>query len=311
MSDEPIMSRVSILEMDSIIGKKFPVLNDGHVMLVDYMGDDSSIVQAARVSYGKGTKKISEDRGLIRYLMRHRHSTPLEMCELKIRVRIPMDAWRQYIRHRTANVNEYSTRYSIAIDVCQETEPHEWRLQSSDNKQGSKGFADEEVGKKLSKREGEFQKMARDVYEERLAAGIAKEQARKDLPLSNYTEAYWKIDLHNLFHFLSLRMDKHAQKEIRDYANVIGNEIVKRWCPIAWEAFLDYRLEAMQLSRLEISVMKAFNARGGNAAWAEANTFGWFEHDEKTGKPKKNREREECEAKLAALGIENPWGKNA
>lgn len=306
MVDEPVMSRVSIPEMDSIIGKKFPVLNDGHVMLVDYMGDDTSIVQAARVSYGKGTKKVSEDRGLIRYLMRHRHSTPLEMCELKIRVRIPMDAWRQYIRHRTANVNEYSTRYSIAIDVCQETEPHEWRLQSSDNKQGSSGLVGRVEGERLTKREREFHKAARDLYEDRLAVGIAKEQARKDLPLSNYTEAYWKIDLHNLFHFLSLRMDKHAQKEIRDYANVIGHEIVKRWCPIAWEAFLDYRLHAMALSRLEIAVIGQLGRAGREGATWAAQGFGWIEEDQKTGL-KKNREREECEAKMESLGLVIPW----
>lgn len=306
MSDEPTMSRVSIPEMDAIVGKKFPVLNDGHVILVDYMGDDSAIVQAARVSYGKGTKKISEDRGLIRYLMRHRHSTPFEMAELKLRVRVPMDAWRQWIRHRMANVNEYSTRYSIAIDVCQETEPHEWRLQSSDNKQGSKGFADEEIGKKLTKRERELHKISREIYEERLAIGVAKEQARKDLPLSNYTEAYWKIDIHNLFHFLSLRMDKHAQKEIRDYANVIGNEIVKRWCPIAWEAFVDYRLEAMNLSRLDIAVLSALYSEGDSATIARASDFGWLENDSKGGY-KKNREREEFEVKLSKLGKKAPW----
>jgi thymidylate synthase (FAD) len=300
------MSRASIPEMDAIIGKKFPVLNDGHVMLVDYMGDDGAIVQAARVSYGKGTKKVNEDRGLIRYLMRHRHTTPLEMCELKIRVRIPMDAWRQYIRHRTANVNEYSTRYSIAIDVCQETESHEWRLQSADNKQGSSGFTDPETGTRLTRREREFHKDAREVYEERLAAGVAKEQARKDLPLSNYTEAYWKIDLHNLFHFLSLRMDAHAQKEIRDYANVIGLELVRRWCPIAWEAFVDYRLEAMQLSRLEIMVLGALHSEGSAAAIARAASFGWLEPDPKNGH-KKNREREEFEAKLMKLGEKAPW----
>lgn len=301
------MSRVAIPEMDAIIGKKFPVLNDGHVMLVDYMGDDSSIVQAARVSYGKGTKKISEDRGLIRYLMRHRHSTPLEMCEIKLRVRVPMDAWRQWIRHRTANVNEYSTRYSIAIDVCQETEPHEWRLQSSDNKQGSKGFVSKEMGQVLTHEEREFHKTARSLYEKRLACGVAKEQARKDLPLSNYTEAYFKVDLHNLFHFLSLRMDKHAQKEIRDYANVIGNEIVKRWCPIAWEAFEDYRLHAMALSRLEIMVISTLGRTGPKGAIEEAKGFGWIEDDLKTGGLKKNREREECEAKMNALGILVPW----
>jgi thymidylate synthase (FAD) len=206
------------------------------------------------------------------------------------------------------SVNEYSTRYSIAIDVCQETEPHEWRLQSSDNKQGSKGFADEEAGQKLTKREREFHKTARDVYEERLALGIAKEQARKDLPLSNYTEAYWKIDLHNLFHFLSLRMDAHAQKEIRDYANVIGLEIVKRWCPLAWEAFVDYRLEAMQFSRLEIAILRALHSGGPVAAIERAADFGWLEPDQKGGY-KKNREREEFEAKLEKIGEKVHWFK--
>src|SRR5712671_3973967 len=183
--------------------------------------------------------------------MRHRHSTPFEMCEAKLHVRVPMDCWRQWIRHRTANINEYSTRYSVAIDSAQATAPSEWRKQSAENRQGSDSFLDAETGALLSREERELQEQARRVYEGRLEAGVAREQARKDLPLSTYTEAYWKVDLHNLFHFLNLRMDVHAQQEIRAYAAVIGEEIVAKWVPTAWEAFLDYRRNAVQFSRLE------------------------------------------------------------
>jgi thymidylate synthase (FAD) len=271
-------------DLDSILGEKFPVLCDGFVRVVDYMGNDSSIVQAARVSYGAGTKKVHEDRGLIRYLMRNRHSTPLEMCEIKFHVRVPMDCWRQWIRHRTANVNEYSTRYSEAIDACQKTNWDEWRSQSKSNKQGSAESIDASTGAHLSQREAELQQLAREVYEERLAAGVAREQARKDLPLSNYTEAYWKMDLHNLFHFLSLRMDSHAQFEIRQYANTIG-EIVSKWCPLAWEAFEDYRLEGMFLTRFEVEAIQAA-FRG-----------------EETGSLTQGRELKECQAKMKRLGL--------
>ncbi len=242
--------RLTVPAAEEILGKRFRCLDDGFVRLVDYFGGDDAIVQAARVSYGVGTKKIHEDRGLIRYLMRHRHTTPFEMVELKFHVRVPMDCWRQWIRHRTANVNEYSTRYSIAIDSTQKTSSKEWRLQSKDSKQGSSGFINEEVGQKLTEGEKEFQKYSREIYEARIDAGVAREQARKDLPLSTYTEAYWKIDLHNLFHFLGLRMDAHAQREIRDYANAIA-EITKRVVPIAYEAFEDYRLNGMFLSGLD------------------------------------------------------------
>ena len=241
--------------------KKFSVLNDGHVCLVDVMGDDYSIVEAARVSYGEGTRKISDDRTLIRYLMRHRHTTPFEMAEIKLRVRVPMDCWRQWIRHRTANVNEYSTRYSEAIDSQQTTLPNEWRAQNTANRQGSGDCLDvEEIGKSLSAGEHILQCQTRGEYERRLEAGVAREQARKDLPLSTYTEAYWKIDLHNLFHFLSLRMDSHAQLEIREYATVIGQEIVKPLFPLAWEAFEDYRLGAVYLSKIDVEVMQRMNS---------------------------------------------------
>lgn len=242
--------------------KKFPVLDDGFVCLVDVMGDDSSIVQAARQSYGDGTTKVNNDRGLIRYLMRHRHSTPFEMAELKFAVRVPMDCWRQWVRHRTANINEYSTRYSEAIDSASVTDAGEWREQSKLNNQGSGAYVDLETGKNLSKREEELLSLAREVYKERLTCGVAREQARKDLPLSTYTEAYWKIDLHNLLHFLSLRMDSHAQYEIQQYAKTIGEQIVKPLFPVVWEAFEDYRLGGLFLTKLDVKAFANYFSRG-------------------------------------------------
>ncbi|MCA9045465.1 MAG: FAD-dependent thymidylate synthase, partial [Planctomycetaceae bacterium] len=168
--------------------KKFPVLDDGFVCLVDCMGDDSSVVQAARVSYGAGTKKVSDDRSLIRYLLRHRHTTPFEMAEVKFLVRVPMDCWRQWIRHRTANVNEYSTRYSVAIDSAQTTPTDEWRSQAETNRQGSGDALPTEAGAEFTESERAFQDSARALYQARLDAGVAREQARKDLPLCTYTE---------------------------------------------------------------------------------------------------------------------------
>lgn len=299
------IEKVRVPALDEILGKKFPVLDDGFVRVIDYMGSDESIVQAARVSYGKGTKKVSEDRGLIRYLMRNRHTTPFEMCEIKFHLRVPMDTWRQWIRHRTANVNEYSTRYSIAIDATQKTEPNQWRLQAKDNKQGSNGFLDESIGKKLSEREEELQNFAREIYQERLELGVAREQARKDLPLSTYTEAYWKIDLHNLLHFLSLRMDSHAQFEIRSYANVIGNEIVAKWCPLAWEAFLDYQVNSITFSSYEIKIINALIKNKIDEALKIAEDLGWLNKIE--NRLARNRERIEFEEKLIKLGLEKPW----
>ena len=246
--------------LDAILGRPLPVLDDGYVRVVDYMGSDAAIVQAARVSYGAGTRRVSEDRTLIRYLLRHRHTTPFEMCEIKLHVRVPMDCWRQWIRHRTANVNEYSTRYSLAIDAASRTDPGQWRLQSAANRQGSSGLVDAEVGARLSAREREHQERARELYRERLDAGVAREQARKDLPLSTYTEAFWKIDLHNLLHFLSLRADHHAQEEIRAYATLIGEQVVSRWVPAAWEAYLDYRAGGLLLTRVEREIVACLNA---------------------------------------------------
>ena len=275
------------------------------VRVVDYLGTDDSIVQAARVSYGAGTRHTQEDRGLIRYLMRHRHTTPFEMCEIKLHVRAPMDAWRQWIRHRTANINEYSTRYSVAIDASQRTDPAEWRQQATSNRQGSEGFLDIESGRQLSKKELELQESARAVYRERLDAGVAREQARKDLPLSTYTEAYWKTDLHNLLHFLKLRMDVAAQYEIRCFAQTIGYQMVSKWCPITWEAFLDYSVHSTSFSRLELEVLSAIGAGNREHAVTKAEGFGWLKSE--NGILKHNRERAEFEEKLDRLNLKVPW----
>jgi thymidylate synthase (FAD) len=299
------LERPHVAALDAILGKPFRLLDDGLVRVVDYMGSDESIVQAARVSYGAGTKRIHEDRGLIRYLMRHRHTTPFEMCEIKLHVRVPMDAWRQWIRHRTASVNEYSTRYSVAIDSAQSTPSTAWRLQSTKNKQGSDEFLDEARGAKLSEKERELHALSRKIYEERLAEGISREQARKDLPLSTYTEAYWKTNLHNLLHFLRLRMDTHAQEEIRAYADVIGREIVNRWCPITWEAFLDYSMNALELSATERKVAAAVAGSDTAAALEIAKAAGMLNQVE--GKLAKSRERDELAAKLRKLNLPIPW----
>ena len=289
-----------------MLGDAIRVLDDGFVRLIDYMGDDAAVVQAARTSYGKGTKRRHEDRGLIRYLMRHAHTTPFEMCEIKLHVRVPMDVWRQWIRHRTASVNEYSTRYSEAIDATQRTAPNAWRLQSPSNRQGSSGALPVEQGRRLSEEEGRIQRQARDIYEARLAAGVAREQARKDLPLSTYTEAYWKIDLQNLLHFLELRMDEHAQQEIRAYATVIGEQIVAKWVPLTWEAFLDYRRGGMTLSRIESALLAALSAGDRGRALAIADEGGFLTRGE-DGSLKPNLEGRDVEEKLMHLGMKAPW----
>jgi thymidylate synthase (FAD) len=299
---ETNIKRASVAALDEILGESFPVLDHGHVRVIDYMGDDAAIVQAARVSYGAGTKQVHEDRGLIRYLLRNAHTTPFEMCKLKLHIRVPMDCWRQWIRHRTASVNEYSTRYSEAISDQQGTLPEEWRLQTTLNKQGSEGFLDLDLGKELTISEANFHQSARDLYQSRIESGVAREQARKDLPLSTYTEAYWSIDLHNLLHFLMLRMDSHAQTEIRQYATVIGEEIVARWVPFVWEAFRDYRLNAMRLSGPETELMRLLIAQDQPAAKEWLKEHGWVSL--KDGK--KSREAKELEVKLESLGLRLP-----
>ncbi len=502
------LNRPGVPALDDILGVPFKVLDDGLIRVIDYMGDDQAIVQAARVSYGDGTKKTSDDRGLIRYLLRHRHTTPFEMCSLKLHIRVPMDAWRQWIRHRTAclaegtelyfdashtkdysntqlnklkiediwqvfhsldkravsnqqvtpdfnkndlknlmlrqldeetntisntkivdvfkngkkkvfrftladgkhieatsdhkfffedgwgtfknkigltrtngqaalaanpvflhvngtqclvpaqeqngqwtkeqnitiahlvevtsieylglietydvevegphhnfiangivthnSVNETSTRYSIAIDSSQTTNADQWRIQATDNKQGSDGFLDSIGGAELTQAESDFKNNARQVYNQRLEKGVAREQARKDLPLCTYTEAYWKMDLHNLLHFLALRMDPHAQKEIRDYATVIGEEIVSRWVPLAWEAFQDYRMGSVSYSRIEHQIMAAVGAGNPKEAIRIATEAGWLKPSKKGGFIR-NRERDELAIKLQDLNLTVPW----
>lgn len=290
--------------LDSLKWQRFPVLDDGFVCLVDCMGDDMAVVQAARVSYGEGTRKVSDDRTLIRYLLRHRHTTPFEMAELKFLLRVPMDCWRQWIRHRTASVNEYSTRYSVAIDAMQATTADSWRTQAEQNRQGSGTGLPVEVGQKLTEDEHHFHVLARQVYQQRLEAGVAREQARKDLPLSTYTEAYWKIDLHNLLHFLALRMDAHAQQEIRAYAQALGEQLVRPLFPLVWEAFVDYRLGSLSLSRLEIGVLQKLSAKprpDGQTRWSEADFLA--AQDDSWRGMTRCRERDECSTKLRELGL--------
>ncbi|HEX3659507.1 MAG TPA: FAD-dependent thymidylate synthase [Pirellulales bacterium] len=294
-------------QVDQLRWQKFQVLDDGFVCLVDVMGDDQAVVQAARVSYGEGTRQVSDDRGLIRYLMRHRHSTPFEMVEIKLLVRVPMDTWRQWIRHRTANVNEYSTRYSLAIDSAQRTPPDAWRTQATTNRQGSEGHLDLDIGNRLSAEEQTLQEQVRRAYQARIELGVAREQARKDLPLSTYTEAYWKIDLHNLLHFLSLRMDDHAQLEIRLFAQAIGERIVQPLFPLVWEAFVDFRQQGMFLSRMERDCVRRLVQKLAAEGRATATEQDFMSaQDPSWSALKRSRERDECRAKLVELGLLPP-----
>jgi thymidylate synthase (FAD) len=243
-------------ELKDIIDKEYKVLDKGFVRLIDVMGDDASIVQAARVSYGKGTKSVNEDRGLIRYLLRHKHTTPFEMVEFKFHIKVPIFIARQWIRHRTANVNEYSGRYSEMKDEFYLPDLEQIRPQSTMNKQGrGDEMLEENVAADIRKTLLNTQVKLFDEYKEVLDKGLSRELARINLPLSNYTEWYWKIDLHNLFHFLRLRMDSHAQYEIQEYGKVMG-QIVKQIVPYAWEAYEDYILEAENFSKLELKMLK-------------------------------------------------------
>ena len=238
---------------DALLDKEFKVLDHGFVRLIDYMGGDDAIVQAARVSYGEGTKKVSEDRGLIRYLLRHKHTTPFEMVEFKFHVKLPIFVARQWIRHRSANVNEYSGRYSVMKAEFYRPLEEDIRYQSTVNKQGrSAKEVPAELRKQFLDHLDNSQIELYKEYDQFVEEGLARELARVNLPLSMYTEWYWKIDLHNLFHFLRLRMDSHAQMEIRVYAEVMA-EMVKAVCPVAYEAFTDYSLTSTSFSGPELA----------------------------------------------------------
>ncbi|HJN75921.1 MAG TPA: FAD-dependent thymidylate synthase [Myxococcota bacterium] len=248
--------RATVPALEEMLYEPIPCLDHGFVRCVDYMGDDSAIVQAARVSYGRGTKKMRQDRGLIRYLMRHRHTTPLEMAEIKLHCKLPIFVARQWIRHRTANVNEYSARYSVLDKEFYIPAPEQLAVQSKDNKQGRGETLEPEAAAQVLELLKRDALQSYDTYEELMEEHqLARELARMDLPVNYYTQWYWKIDLHNLLHFLSLRMHPHAQYEIRVYGEAIA-QFVQAWVPHAWEAFVDYRLQGAFLSRASIEVVR-------------------------------------------------------
>jgi len=276
LAAEPVPTRrPTVPALEEQLYRLHPVLDHGFVRLVDYMGDDAAIVQAARVSYGKGTKSARNDRGLIRYLMRHRHTTPFEMCELKLHVKLPIFVARQWIRHRTANVNEYSARYSILDREFYLPSPEHLAVQSSTNRQGRGEVLTAEQSAHVLSVLRRDAMQAYDTYSELIndqgdgeavdpgAPQVARELARMNLSLNYYTQWYWKVDLHNLLHFLSLRADSHAQYEIRVYADIIG-ELVSSWVPFAWEAFQDYRMGGAFFSRRELDVLRQL-LQGGKA----------------------------------------------
>ncbi|MDQ7263110.1 FAD-dependent thymidylate synthase [Paracoccus sp. PS-1] len=245
--------------MERHLYKAHPVLDHGLVRVIDYMGDDGAITQAARVSYGRGTKPVSNDEGLIRYLMRHWHSTPFEMCEVKFHVKLPVFVARQWIRHRTANVNEYSARYSILDREFYIPAPEHLAAQSTVNNQGRGQVLEGDEAARVLDLLREDAMRSYDHYEAMLSQegqqGLARELARMNLPANVYTQWYWKVDLHNLFHFLRLRADAHAQYEIRAYAEAICG-IVRDWVPFAYAAFEDYRLGGVQLSARGVEVLR-------------------------------------------------------
>ena len=260
-------ARVTAPELEAVLYKPIEVLDQGFIRVIDYMGDDSSIVQSARVSYGKGTKKISNDKGLIKYLMRHRHSTPFEMCEIKFHIKLPIFIARQWIRHRTANVNEYSARYSILDKEFYIPSAENLAAQSAINNQGrGDALTDDEASNviQILKKDAEqtysnYETLLNESSEGNIIdeskSGIARELARMNLTLNTYTQWYWKIDLNNLLHFLALRADDHAQYEIRVYADAML-DIVKKWVPLTYEAFEDYRIGGTELSAKEVNLMR-------------------------------------------------------
>ncbi len=259
--------RATVPALEEILYDAMPVLDHGFVRVIDYMGDDDAVVQAARTSYGKGTKKTSEDRGLINYLLRHRHTTPFEMCEIKYHVKLPIFVARQWIRHRTANVNEYSARYSILDNEFYLPAAENLAKQSSQNHQGrgdtlgsvNAGRVLELLREDAERSYEHYAEMLNETEEGNIIdptrEGLARELARMNLSLNFYTQWYWKTDLHNLLHFLSLRADAHAQYEIRVYADVML-ETVKRWVPHTYDAFINYQMGGVNLSAKAMAVVK-------------------------------------------------------
>ena len=266
-SQESKTKRVTVPELEKVLYEALPVLDHGFVRVVDYMGDDTSIVQSARVSYGKGTKKVSTDSGLIKYLMRHWHSTPFEMCEIKYHIKLPIFIARQWIRHRTANVNEYSARYSILDKEFYLPNKENLAAQSTSNRQGRGDVLEGKQANdvlQLLKNDAErtynnYEMMLNERYDgstiDENKKGLARELARMNLTLNTYTQWYWKTDLLNLMNFLRLRADHHAQYEIRAYANTMLDTL-KKWVPITYEAFMDYRVGGTEVSAKGKNVIK-------------------------------------------------------
>jgi len=260
---EAATRRPTVPALEALLFTAMPLLDHGFIRVIDYMGDDAAIVQAARVSYGRGTKRVSEDAGLIRYLMRHRHSTPFEMCELKLHVKLPIFVARQWIRHRTANVNEYSARYSVLDREFYIPAPAQLAAQSDSNRQGRGAVLQgDEAAEVLALLRDDaarcydhYAYMLNEDAADPQRQGLARELARMNLTLNAYTQWYWKIDLHNLFHFCALRADPHAQYEIRVYADAIL-DMVRAWVPAAHAAFVDYRLGAATFSAPMLAVLR-------------------------------------------------------
>ena len=279
--------RAVVPAMEALLYEPLPVLDQGFVRVVDYMGDDAAVVQAARVSYGKGTKQVSTDRGLIDYLMRHRHTTPFEMCEIKLHVKLPIFVARQWIRHRTASVNEYSARYSVLDDGSYRPELAQLAAQAASNRQGRGDPLDPDTAAAVRDRLDAATASAEATYRWLLGAGgeggeetgpgLSRELARMVLPLASYTQWYWKIDLHNLLHFIGLRADAHAQHEIRAYAEVLAG-IVEAWVPMTAAAFRNHRLEGASLSGKALAAVRRMLAgEGVDAASSGLGAREWRE----------------------------------
>lgn len=281
--------RPTVQAIEDILFQVKPVLDHGFVRVIDYMGDDAAVIQAARVSYGRGTKKVSEDRGLIRYLMRHSHSTPFEMAEIKLHVKLPIFVARQWVRHRTASLNEYSARYSILDREFYIPETAQIAEQSKSNRQGRGDVVDEQQAAQImallrddaEKNYNNYAWMINEDERGEMAEpnrpSLARELARINLTLNTYTQWYWKVNLHNLLHFLRLRADSHAQYEIRVYADEILR-IVSSWVPLTHEAFLDFRLNSVTLSAQAVDVLQTF--MDGNRVSREGSGLSIREWDE-------------------------------
>lgn len=294
------LMRPTVPDLDAILGHAFPILDHGFVRVVDYLGNDAAVVQAARVSYGHGTKTTKDDAGLINYLMRHQHTTPFEMVEIKLHVKLPVFVARQWIRHRTASVNEYSARYSILDREFYIPEPDQVAIQSTSNNQGRSQNTSDLVTQSIIADMHACATNAFDLYEDFLnpEVNLARELARTVLPMSTYTQWYWKTNLHNLLHFCRLRADPHAQYEIRVYAEAI-EDIVSRWVPLAYQAYTQYQKQAMSFSGKETRVLSELLGPSALAALQSLQTGETLLHPEDPLFSK--GEWQEFQAKIGAL----------